>query len=1026
MDQEFKYSALSQNKPTIAFLTTVRTGEWNLLSWHGIINEARKKNIRVLLIGSNTINSKELFDTQANILYNLANERRIQGIIVSHAILRTQNRPVDYENVLKSMKNIPIVTISVKIGSYPCITTDRYSGICQLVEHLIEKHKCRKMLLITKINKLNTELRIKAYKDTLKKYNIPIDENLIFIKDEKISKIDFLNKIKAIIQNGIDAIICGDAMAFDIVDLCKKERIHVPGDIKIVGIENLKKSQGLNPSLTASSLEFIKMGEYACSYMLNTINGNNQKEPILLKPKLYIRRSCGCHESNVSNIFNNISQQINVSNNPLIQNSKPYNNILYNDIQKFNDTNMQIQINEISPFFAKDYEQTIFTQEQKTQIINELHSKFNNLLLTEQLCTILINSLIYEVENQQNGIFSITLKGILAQSLETINDLSIIQNIIISLNNKISELIWSKTELYKKIQKIIDKTFVDLCNYINQIVSEDTIEKSYHFNRISGTNEIISTSFHLKQILNKLKKNVYGLGFLQFYLVLYENPRPYNFPDPIPEWSRLILAVKNGQCLDTGTELEGMLFQTKEILPDKFWWDEDLNDMIIYSLYFHENQLGYIVMQTEQIVFDVYFWLCNSISYSIQISREYQDLSNHSAELSRQKYIMDTFMESIPDSIYFKDKDGKIINANKAFLKRHNKQNLEEIIGLTNNDFYSEIYAKEVSAEESSIIETGKPIINQEENDTKGNWSLVTKMPLKDEHNKIMGTFAISCDITEMKNTQVKLVEAYNQINILHQQLKAENIRMASELDIAKRMQELIQPNVSNMIKFTGFQAIFYQNTKSSINENYFDIFTHNDNIFMPLTKRNNNQPDNNQLENSILMIMLQSSLGILIEHGIIDLKILYKTLNSILYENRKRMDVKTSFYLLLTHFTGNQICLIGSPLKQFIIRRDGKIESIYSNSQKHLIGVQNNQTEQLNKISCTISSDEYLVIFTDNQNETEKSKPIPDERILNTIINNRDKPVDQIKKKIAADTDDFFTNINPEHDFTLLLIKKT
>ena len=43
MDEEYKFSSYSPKRPTIAFLTTVRTGEWNLLSWQGIIKGSSKK-----------------------------------------------------------------------------------------------------------------------------------------------------------------------------------------------------------------------------------------------------------------------------------------------------------------------------------------------------------------------------------------------------------------------------------------------------------------------------------------------------------------------------------------------------------------------------------------------------------------------------------------------------------------------------------------------------------------------------------------------------------------------------------------------------------------------------------------------------------------------------------------------------------------------------------------------------------------------------------------------------------------------
>ncbi len=41
-------------------------------------------------------------------------------------------------------------------------------------------------------------------------------------------------------------------------------------------------------------------------------------------------------------------------------------------------------------------------------------------------------------------------------------------------------------------------------------------------------------------------------------------------------------------------------------------------------------------------------------------------------------------------------------------------------------------------------------------------WSLVTKMPLRNEHGEIIGTFGVSRDILELKHTEDALRHAKN------------------------------------------------------------------------------------------------------------------------------------------------------------------------------------------------------------------------------------------------------------------------
>jgi PAS domain S-box-containing protein len=133
-------------------------------------------------------------------------------------------------------------------------------------------------------------------------------------------------------------------------------------------------------------------------------------------------------------------------------------------------------------------------------------------------------------------------------------------------------------------------------------------------------------------------------------------------------------------------------------------------------------------------------------------------VQEHSAELTRQQYILDTFMENIPDSVYFKDLESRITRANRAHAVKRGLGDPSEEIGRTDFDFFPEDQARVKFEQEQAIIHTGQPILNLEESDGMGRWTLTTKMPLRDENDAIIGTFGISHDITEMKQAQAELV----------------------------------------------------------------------------------------------------------------------------------------------------------------------------------------------------------------------------------------------------------------------------
>lgn len=123
-----------------------------------------------------------------------------------------------------------------------------------------------------------------------------------------------------------------------------------------------------------------------------------------------------------------------------------------------------------------------------------------------------------------------------------------------------------------------------------------------------------------------------------------------------------------------------------------------------------------------------------------------------------KQHFLDTLMDNIPDSIYFKDRESRFLRINKAQANRFKLMDPDEAIGKTDADFFSVEHAAEAYQDEQRIMRSGVPIITKEEqelwSDKPSTWVSTTKMPLMFDAGKIIGTFGISRDITESKHMQ--------------------------------------------------------------------------------------------------------------------------------------------------------------------------------------------------------------------------------------------------------------------------------
>ncbi len=153
------------------------------------------------------------------------------------------------------------------------------------------------------------------------------------------------------------------------------------------------------------------------------------------------------------------------------------------------------------------------------------------------------------------------------------------------------------------------------------------------------------------------------------------------------------------------------------------------------------------------------------------ISRDVTELKRTQDELAHERELLDTLLENIPDTIYFKDRQSRFVRFSKGILKLFNVSDPEVIRGKTDFDFFTEEHARQAFEDEQEIIRTGKPIVGKLEKETHPDgritWCLTTKMPWRDKNGNIIGTFGISKDATELKRAQDQLAYERELLRVL-------------------------------------------------------------------------------------------------------------------------------------------------------------------------------------------------------------------------------------------------------------------
>lgn len=156
------------------------------------------------------------------------------------------------------------------------------------------------------------------------------------------------------------------------------------------------------------------------------------------------------------------------------------------------------------------------------------------------------------------------------------------------------------------------------------------------------------------------------------------------------------------------------------------------------------------------------------ISANRALRRFVEDLRHTQETLQHERGLLQLIIDSIPDMIYVKDREGRYLLLNQAAKLAMGSESQPNLIGKSMHDIFDQVYSDRHRAIDQIIITTGEPILNMDNTMTYADGSqhrqLLSKQPLYDAKHEIIGLVGINRDITKLKLVEEDLQQEREQM----------------------------------------------------------------------------------------------------------------------------------------------------------------------------------------------------------------------------------------------------------------------
>ncbi|MFK5895192.1 MAG: SpoIIE family protein phosphatase [Pseudomonadota bacterium] len=268
-----------------------------------------------------------------------------------------------------------------------------------------------------------------------------------------------------------------------------------------------------------------------------------------------------------------------------------------------------------------------------------------------------------------------------------------------------------------------------------------------------------------------------------------------------------------------------------------------------------------------------------------------------------------------------------------------------------------------------------------------------------------------------------ELADANKEIGKLNESLKKDNLRMGAELDITRRLQQMVLPRESELEDIHELDISGYMAPADEVGGDYYDVLRH------PSGKINIGIGDvtGHGLESGVLMMMVQTAIRTLLENNVSEPKDFLNILNRTIYQSVQRMGSDKNLTMTLLDYEKGKVRMSGQHEEILIFRKNGGAERVDTFPLGFMVGMEPDIHPFLEQGHFHLDAGDGFVLYTDGITEAfnKDRKMYGIDRLTKVLKENWQKTAKEIQVEVIQDIQNYIGDVKVIDDITLLIIKR-